>query len=409
MPCTLLALVAALAPASAGPAPPPIIDGEPAGLEDYPMTGAILFDTPDGPMGLGMPTLWCSSTLIAPGVVLTAAHCLDTELLEAYGLGTDSLEFLWSREPDLTEHLDEYDSAWPADAVRVRAWVLHPGYSIWDLEAGLSENHDIALAFLDEPQWDLPTASLMDPAFDPLPEAGLPVEIVGWGQQTPDYVAPEGTVGLKMAGDSAVVRVGETEIQVGLTEEHARQCWGDSGGPVFYRHSDGAQDTFSVIGVTSHTWDDTYCDTYGAVNTRVDAYLDWLAEQMELACDEGLRTDCESPEPRRGAVVQTEPQVGEGPIPSQEPDGDLEATATKNRGCATAGDRPAPLPPLVLLLTALGLARRRGGSGGDYTLGDVRTSLDALLDASLDAGRALPGSLLQIWGYRRNGSANHTR
>ena len=56
-----------------------IINGETATIDDYPMTGGMMMDADlsfgGSPMNVRM--FVCSSTLIAPDVVLLAAHCLD--------------------------------------------------------------------------------------------------------------------------------------------------------------------------------------------------------------------------------------------------------------------------------------------------------------------------------------------
>jgi len=278
-------------PAHADPVPPPIIGGEAADVEDYPMTGAILLDA-DIDVGWGMPVFFCSSTLIAPDVVLTAAHCIDVDMLETYYLGTDQIRFYWTRQTDLSDYQGLEDQPLPADAVLGRAWVLHEGWQFEDLRPGLAVNDDIGLLVLDEAQWDLPTAVPADPEHDAPVTPGELVEVVGWGQQTADIPAPADAIGKKMAGTSMVLRIAETEFQLGRPDD-PRQCFGDSGGPVLRRAASDGGDRLVVLGLASHTWDYHYCEVSGAVNTRIEAYADWIAEQLERACDEGLRPSCE--------------------------------------------------------------------------------------------------------------------
>lgn len=82
-----------------------IINGQSSTEDSYPMTGGMLFSgTLDfGSFGTADVRMFlCSSTLIAPDVVLLAAHCLDDTAL-TYGFGTVSnKEIGWTRQADLT-------------------------------------------------------------------------------------------------------------------------------------------------------------------------------------------------------------------------------------------------------------------------------------------------------------------
>ena len=65
-----------------------IINGEDATADDFPMTGGMLMDATlnfGGAGGYDMRMFVCSSTLIAPDVVLLAAHCIDPAAM-TYGM-----------------------------------------------------------------------------------------------------------------------------------------------------------------------------------------------------------------------------------------------------------------------------------------------------------------------------------
>ena len=64
---------------------------------------------------------------------------------------------------------------------------------------------------------------------------------------------------------------------------------GDSGGPSFATFGGEVR----VIGVTSHAYDTSDCFETGGVDTRTDAYLDWIESNMTAYCDNGIRTWCE--------------------------------------------------------------------------------------------------------------------
>src|SRR5436190_2473819 len=186
---------------------PLIINGDDAGLSDYPMTGALLMKATFKYKEHTLPfsSLVCSSTLIAPDVVLLAAHCVD-DLSFTGGYGTlEDVVFGWTRQADLADW-DGYhdDPDWPVDAVAVRATVAHEDFSLLQLETGLHENHDIALVFLDQAV-DTPVAYLPSAKEAVQIEEGLTVEIVGWGQQTATPAwkpLPDGTFAVKQMGES---------------------------------------------------------------------------------------------------------------------------------------------------------------------------------------------------------------
>ncbi len=130
-----------------------IINGEPATEDDYPMTGGMLMRADIEIWGStsSVSTIVCSSTLIAPDVVLLAAHCLDDYAL-TYGMGeVNNKELRWSRQADLTS----WDGSganpdWPADAVEVIDTVMHEDFDLTAMEIGIAANDDIALMFLGE-------------------------------------------------------------------------------------------------------------------------------------------------------------------------------------------------------------------------------------------------------------------
>src|SRR5678809_586471 len=125
-------ILALLPSAFAGPL---IIHGEDAAMSDYPMTGAMLMQATFkyGKHTFPISSFVCSSTLIAPDVVLLAAHCVD-DLLLTGGYGTLEDKILaWTRQSDLSDWDGyHYLPDWPFDAVTVRATVAHEDYDILD-------------------------------------------------------------------------------------------------------------------------------------------------------------------------------------------------------------------------------------------------------------------------------------
>ena len=260
--------------------PAPIINGDVADEDDYPMAGAVIIT------GSGYKAVVCTSTLIAPDVVLLAAHCVDPDALASYGYSGG--QQWWSTEPDLAIYDGMGDPALPDEAVLVKASVFPDEFSIGSMEKGTALNYDIALGFLDEPQDDAPLGVL--PTDDEAEDiaTGAEVSIVGWGQ-----TSQNGPAGVKYWGESVIGAVSDYEFQVGPARDDVRQCHGDSGGPTFLEVETGSSNKERVIGVTSHSWDATDCSSVGGVETRVDYYLDWIDDQMSDACAEGTRTWCD--------------------------------------------------------------------------------------------------------------------
>ena len=339
-------------------ADPLIINGEDASISDYPMTGALIMQATFTYKGHAVPlsSLVCSSTLIAPDVVLLAAHCVD-DLVLTGGYGTiDDKILAWTRQSDLTDWDGyHYKPAWPLDAVAVRATVANEDYDILDFETGLSRNHDIALLFLDEAREDIPVAYLPSKKEAVQIEEGLTVEVVGWGQQTatpPWKPPPAGTFAIKQMGASFIARLAPYEMQIGLEKSDVRKCHGDSGGPTFLDIDTTTDDAMRLIGVTSHSYDNSDCDHTGGVDTRVDYYLDWIDEQMRDACADGTRVWCKEP----GILVPpTTPPPEDTAVEDVASNGGDE----EKGGCGCGSTGASPLPAILAGLLAL---RRKVGN-----------------------------------------------
>ena len=189
----------------------------------------------------------CSGTLVAPRLVLTAAHCvLDPRL-------SSSLEVLFGSA------VDAPDAAF-RQVVHV---AVHPEYQ------GDGDAADLAALILDTPAPVAPAtlgAEAMDDTW-----IGTQVRVVGFGQA----LSTDPVTGVKRSGTAVITDVSEAGFRI--EADPAMSCHGDSGGPVLAMRG-GAE---VVIGSTSTG--DPGCALYGD-NVRVDSFRDaFIAPWIEDA------------------------------------------------------------------------------------------------------------------------------
>jgi len=295
----------------------PIIGGTRSNPGDYPPVGVLLTSGTDGIFG-PVASMFCTATLIAPDVVLTAAHCAEVETLVYVG-GAQGVTNYFSLALDVRSV--EQTVTMPADAILIKQMVKHPG---WDISAlnttsgGLVDFKDIAIMILASPINSVTPALVLEADDVGGVRVGANVEIVGYGQRLSD---DQTTTGVKYQAVSQIRQIGSSEMQIGsVPTELPQKCHGDSGGPTFLHVDDERAPVLRIIGVTSHAFDDTDC-AKGGVDTMVYPYLTWLDQALTAACSGHLRTACEG--------------GGGLPLPvDQPPDGGL------IRDAATAADAP---------------------------------------------------------------------
>lgn len=200
----------------------------------------------------------CTGTLIAPQVVLTAAHCIVD------GVGG----------VDVYAGVVRQNEANNNDRYAIAQAIPHPNYNAfaWGNDPdGLAESNDIGILLLDEPVSGVaPVPVLPFERVDSDMPGQTPVTLAGFGITNQSG----GPTGVLYVTETPYVRRSATELLAG-GNNLPDSCNGDSGGPV-YLDVDGQR---FVVGVTSRAAASSQqnCGD-GGIYTLAPAFIDWLAQ-----------------------------------------------------------------------------------------------------------------------------------
>jgi hypothetical protein len=246
-----------------------VIGGELTAAGEFPGVGALMYDF-GGEVQQG-----CTGTLIAPNAVLTAAHCVDPELVgpsvPGFSLALDTTIGNPGTVPGLMSFKHE--------SFDINAEPME----------GLAQFFDVGILILSQPITSVPPVKMPRPEQSAQITAGMDLAIVGYGRIS----NATNDTGVMYDAMTKLVSFNATEIQVGMGAPQPQNCNGDSGGPAL-TEMDGRR----IVGIVSRSFMGVEC-TMGGVDTRVDAYLTWIHSKVPtgIPCGSGMSPACEGEDP----------------------------------------------------------------------------------------------------------------
>ena len=235
--------------------------------------------------------IFCSGTLIAPDVILTAGHCTS--------FFTDQANYITEVSVTFDSVAAVNESTWEitdGNWYPAHKWITYPGYNFadWPFTA------DYGLVFLDDPVSITPAA---------LPDEGLLDELIGTTGQTRErfYDVGYGQDGVIVGGGTyfpnfdfirkvSEQRYNPSKGRVGTLDpswlilgdvpsaNHGAGCGGDSGSGIFLDPSGDFKDTVVAVHTGGYTlgYHNFLCGRITGLSHRVDIpeVLDWITDNL---------------------------------------------------------------------------------------------------------------------------------
>jgi secreted trypsin-like serine protease len=271
----LLCCVPVTGASAAGPTTGRVINGAPAEASAWPFMVAIANAKVDNVFD----AVFCGGTLVHPGFVVTAAHCVvDAETGEA--VPSDLIDVVAG-----TTRLSGLGGV----RVGVSRIIPNPDY---DPRGFLGVVNDIAILRLAGTV-GLPPVRLARATESHLVDAGTAAVVLGWGQVNPvALIFPDDLQEAEvpiLSNETCAATLGllfkpEPMLCAGRlaskpeAADGVGTCFGDSGGPLLVLDGDG----WKQVGITSWGFEcasDRSPDAY----TRVSGYADWVDSVLDVA------------------------------------------------------------------------------------------------------------------------------
>jgi secreted trypsin-like serine protease len=211
------------------------------GTTDQGDPAVVLVMAEDGSSGTGW---WCTGSVIAKRVVLTAAHCVED------ATQSTKMKIMFGADQS---------TAKPSDFIDVVRWDHDPQYMATN---NIAAGHDAAVLILASDAPVTPLAINRTALSDSM--VGQSVYVVGYGND-------DGAQGTG-AGTKRDVHTTLTSLEQGVANVGGAgqtTCQGDSGGPSFMTINGASV----IVGITSYG--EEGCVSYGSV-TRVDLSAAWI-------------------------------------------------------------------------------------------------------------------------------------
>jgi len=215
--------------------------GEPDG-DDHPFVGSMVVKLADGRL-----LQWCSGTLIAEDVFLTASHC--TAPLDQFLASRPGAELLVTFDPTISA----------TGTFFTGTWYTNPNYSDFQGKYGRSDPSDIAVIILDQAPGitpaRLPTAGLLDELKKDHSLATTLFTAVGYGDvresnQTGFQGIQNNMDRNRVDQEFLSLTSAWLNLSMNLATGNGGTCYGDSGGPHFIHLNGVETDIVAAITVT---------------------------------------------------------------------------------------------------------------------------------------------------------------
>lgn len=274
--CAAVAALSLPAAAAAEPsAQASIVGGHPGSIAEFPFLSFI--EAREGEHGFA-----CTGSVVAPRVVLTAAHCADD--LDHGGLTP-------ARDYALATGVTGPREAKPENVFRVTEAHVFPGFDPGTLHG------DAAILILDRPT-TAPVLAMAGPEDSALYAGGAIVQLAGWGltashakeepevlRTTSMVVQSPSTCQAKTHGYFSPFSPAAQMCTLDLPNKKSGGCFGDSGGPTIAQRADG---TLVELGIIS-TGGEACSTKRPNVMTRTDFVSTWVSEWIAATESGGPR------------------------------------------------------------------------------------------------------------------------